>query len=271
MRGFCQAILPSLFLPLAAISLESAAKDDIRILPVPKTPESNTIILKVAVPKQGTVEKENPVWIQFRIDGYPLGTQSQFDRADEVVETDLGQTVHVVIDNEPYIAVKEEAINPFNEDGYYYDTSYKFKVPYRLEAGMHTIRAFPARSFGESLKGENTFFATYFYLGERKNNPAYDLKGPYLTYNEPSDQLPLTENLPILLDFYISNCELSSDGYKVKVEIDGIRQRTLTSWQPYYIYGLKRGRHTIRLQLLDPEGKGVAGAFNDVKRSFTVR
>lgn len=246
-------------------------RSNIRTMPVARTPESNTIVLTIAVPKNDQILAGNPVWIQFRIDGYALGAaSSQFDRSSEVAVSKMGQTVHVVIDNMPYFPVNEPALDPFDEGGFYYDMSYKFEVPHRLKEGMHTIRAFPARSFGESLKGDKTFTAIHFYLGEATNNPDMDLSQPFLTYNEPSDEMYLEENKPILLDFYVSNTELSSDGYKVRLTIDGKVNRVLTSWQPFYIYGLKSGRHTVRLELLDQENKLVPGSFNDVKRSFTV-
>lgn len=257
--------------PMPADQSSPEVKEQIRVLPVPRTPESNTVILAIAVPKDGEMKTRNPVWIQFRLDGYPLGAASQFDRADEIAVSKMGQTIHVVVDDYPYIAVNEPSIDPFNEDGYYYDTSYKFEIPYSLKTGMHTIRMFPARSFGESLKGENTFQTTYFYIGNRDDGPKVDFSQPYLTYNEPSDQIPLSENQPVLLDFYLSNCELTQDGYKVILTIDGKNKRTLTSWQPYYIYGLKRGKHAIRLQLVNARGQVVKGPFNDVERAIYIR
>ena len=246
------------------------SQESIRILPVSKTPESNTVILALAVPQNGDVKK-NPLWIQFRLDGYSLGTESNFDRADEVNVSRLGQTVHVVIDDLPYLAINNPAIDPFNEEGFYYDTSYKFELPYTLKSGLHTIRMFPARSYGESLKGEKTFDAIYFYIGERTDQEEVDLSRPYITYNEPSDQIPFFENKPLLLDFYLTNCKLTSDGYQVRLTIDGKIKRSLTSWEPYYIYGLKRGKHTIRLELIDPKGNLVPGPFNDVKRTIHVQ
>lgn len=261
---------------LASVSLQAAPKitassEEIRILPVARTPESGTVALRTALPSMGKVEKGNPIWVQFRIDGYALGAASQFPRADEVVQTKLGQTVHVIVDDLPYFAVNEPAIDPFSEQGWYYDTSYKFEIPYTLSEGVHTLRLFPARSFGESLKGENTFDVTYFYVKSKTGKIGTDLSKPYLTYNEPSDQLPLVEDKPVLLDFYLTNCELSADGYKVRVILDEKIERLLTSWQPYYIYGLKKGKHTIHLELLDGQGKRVPGSFNDVVRTITVR
>lgn len=260
---------------LASVSLQAGPKgpastEEIRVLPVSRTAESGTVVLRTALPTTGKVEKGNPVWIQFRIDGYALGAASSFPRADEIVQTNLGQTVHIIIDNEPYFAVNEPAIDPFSEQGWYYDTSYKLEIPYSLSEGIHTIRMFPARSFGESLKGEKTFDVTYFYVKSKTGQIDTDLSKPYLTYNEPSDQMHLIQGKPILLDFYLSNCELSADGYKVRMTIDKEIKRTLVSWQPYYIYGLKKGKHTVRLQLLDAQDKIVPGSFNDVERTITV-
>lgn len=242
----------------------------VRTMPVARTPESSTIILKIAMPQEGQVVGSN-VYVQFRIDGFALGAASQFERAEEVAVSKLGQTVHVVIDDQPYFPINEPAIDPFDEAGNFYNTSYKFEVPFRLASGMHTIRMFPARSFGESLKGENTFAVTQFYVNSMKNNPQMDLSGPYLTYNEPSPLMPLKAGKPVLLDFYLTNAELSPDGYKVRLTIDGKVNRLLTSWQPYYIWGLKKGRHTIRLELLDEENKVLPGLFNDVSQEIAVQ
>jgi hypothetical protein len=259
--------------PTAAITNkpDAANRSSLRAMPAARTVEATTVVLAIAIPKNGQVLAGNPAWTQFRIEGFALGAaSSQFDRADEIAVSKMGQTIHIVIDNQPYFPVNEPALDPFDEGGFYYDTSYKVEIPYRLKEGMHTIRAFPARSFGESLKGEKTFAALNFYIGEQEDNPNMDLSKPFLTYNEPSDEMPLTEDKPILLDFYICNAELSSDGYKVRLTIDGKVNRVISSWQPFYIYGLKKGKHTVRLELLDQENVLVPGTFNDVKRTFTV-
>lgn len=246
-------------------------KEEIRILPVQPTPESNTIVMAVAVPKDGDVKRNNPVWVQFRLDGYTLGANSQFDRANEIANSKNGQTVHVIVDDRPAFAIDEPALDPFIEDGWYYDRTFKFELPFRLKEGAHTIRMFPVRSFGESLKGENTFRTVSFYVGEKEGDAASLLQGPYLTYNEPSGRMPLTEEKPVLLDFYVTNTELTPDGYKVLLTLDGKTKRKLDSWQPYYIYGLKSGRHTVRIQLIDRNGKQVSGPYTDIERTIYIR
>ena len=268
-----KAVFPILMLTaaLAAAPSTEANRSNIRTMPVARTPESTTVALKIAVPESDQVLGGNPVWIQFRIDGYALGSaSSQFDRSSEVAVSKLGQTIHVVIDNMPYFAINEPALDPFDEGGFYYNMSYKFEIPYRLKKGVHTIRMFPARSFGESLKGDRSFAAINFYVGEETDNSSMDLSQPFITYNEPSDELYIEAGQPVLLDFLVNNTELSPDGYKVRFSLDEKVNRTLTSWQPYYIYGLKKGKHSIRLELLDPENKLVPGSFNDVQQSFTV-
>lgn len=257
------AIFTSLLL---ALSRGSSA---VQTVPVTPTPEPSTIKLRVALPKDEQVVSI-PVWVQFRVDGFALGAASQFDRSSEVAVSKLGQTVHVIVDNHPYFPINEPAIDPFNEGGNFYDTSYKFEIPYRLGEGIHTIRMFPARSYGESLKGENTYVALQFYVGHKKNNPQMDLTKPYITYNEPSSLISFSSKKAVLLDFYVTNATLSSNGYKVRLSIDGQVNRLLTSWVPYYIYGLQPGRHTIRLELLDAQEKLVPGLFNDVSETITV-
>jgi hypothetical protein len=261
-------LLASFMLAVASAKVPESKASPMRTMPVARTPESSTIKLVIAVPKDGQIVG-SPTWIQFRIDGFALGSGSQSDRVDEIVQTKMGQTVHVVIDDKPYFPINEQALDPFDEGGFYYDMSYKFEVPFDLSTGAHTVRMFPARSFGESLKGEKTFAAMTFYVGE-KTKSKVDLSAPYITYNEPSNQMRLVEDKPILLDFYVNNAELSSDGYKVRLMIDGQTDRTITTWQPYYIYGLKKGNHTIKLELIDSKNKVVDGPFATASQKITV-
>ena len=270
MLMFAVASLLSMAMPFQADQGKLQNLEQIRVVPVPKTPESNTVFLALAVPQNGEVKSKNPVWVQFRLEGYPIGTNSPTSRYNELVNSKVGQSIHVIIDNEPYFPVYNRSVDPFNEDGYYYDTSFKLKLPQNLSSGIHTIRVFPARSYGESLKNENNFQISYFYVGSKTGDLDTDITGPYLTYNEPSNNMQLVESKPVLLDFLISNCELSSDGYKVILTVDGKFKRTLTSWQPYYIYGLKKGSHTINIQLVDEEGHQVPGSYNDVERTITI-
>jgi hypothetical protein len=90
-----------------------------------------------------------------------------------------------------------------------------------------------------------------------------------ITLNEP--QGTYKGDQPILLDFLIHNFELSSDGYKIRLSIDNKVMRMITTYQPFYIYGLPKGSHTIKLELLDTKDKVVQAPFCCPSRVISVR
>ena len=249
--------------------VQNVPTEQIRVLPVDSTPEPESVQLQIVLPKRGEIVLDHPAWIQFRLRGYALGTDSQFPREFEVFNSSRGQTVHFVIDNRPYFPMIGYRIDPFDEEGNYYEAQFKFQIPFTLEPGFHTIRAFPARSFGESLKSEGCYAASFFYV-KNKSSATVNLDKPYFTYNGPNNTQRLREKEPVLLDFYLSNCELTKDGYKIRMTIDKVTTRLLTKWIPYYIYGLKKGVHEIRMQLIDKKDMEVPGNFNDVVQTFTI-
>lgn len=243
--------------------------EGVRIVPVRAAPESGSVSLQLRIPQKGQIVQD-PVFIQMRVDGFALGAGSPFEEQTQLRISPLGQTVHIVVDNHPYFAINEPAIDPFDESGYFYDTSYKIPLPFPLSEGFHTIRMFLARSYGESLKGKRCFQAISFFVGEKKGGKEKDLTRPYITYNEPSGSFPYGGKKPVLLDFYLSNTKLSKDGYRVELKIDGKFEGYLFSWQPYYLYGLSKGSHTIRLTLLDAKKNPVRTIFNPVEETISV-
>ena len=87
-----------------------------------------------------------------------------------------------------------------------------------------------------------------------------DLKSPFIVYNEPHGKV---QGSSALLDFYVRNAIVSKNEYKIDVYINGKKESRLISWQPYVIQNLPKGKHDIRLELIDPEG-------NIVKNSVSV-
>ena len=243
---------------------------ELRIVPVEPTPESNSARLVIVFPAEGDIKTSNPVNVEMRVGGYPIGVDSDFPRAKEIFDDREGQAIHVFIDNEPYFAINEAFVDSYNDSEVYFDKSLDFDIPFRLSSGQHIIRAFPVRSYNESLKGDNCFAARSFFFASGEPMEDVDLAAPFLTYNEPQDDYDYDPAVPILLDFYISNAVLSSDGYKVELSVDGKKERVLSRWVPYYIYGLKRGTHTIHLRLIDSKNKPLPGVFNSVERSFRL-
>lgn len=261
-----------LFRSLAIFLLAAAslfADPGIQIVPVANTPQPVNAALRIVLPEDGQVIGKNPVWLTLRLRGYALGQDSDFPRKNELPDSKMGQTLHIIVDDKPYFPFNGPAMDPFDVEGDFYQANFRFSLK-PLAEGMHTVRVLTCRSYGESLKCPNCFDAVAFYVSDKKIDWAMSLRRPFLTYNEPTGD-KYKAGMPVLLDFYASNCELSSDGYKVKLSIDGKVERFLHDMRPYYIYGLSRGKHTFRLELVDAQGRIVPGAFNDVQRSFTIK
>jgi hypothetical protein len=244
---------------------------DIRLVAVSDTPRPENAKIEIVFPEKNEIKNMLPIRVSVRVTNYSLGQDSDFPRSSEVYDWSIGQSMRIIVDNKPFFAKITQQIDPFNDEGIYFQKEYEFYLPGDLSEGMHIIRAYLVRSYGESLKGEKTFDATTFYY--KKLEPAInmDLKRPYLSVNEPTMNYTYEDSKPILLDFYIQNCELSKDGYKVKLVIDKDIVRYLDRWSPYYIYGLRKGDHVVELQLLDAKGKVITGIFNDTKTKFKIR
>ncbi len=254
----------------AEFAPRKANPTEIRIVPVRPTPEADNVKVTLQFPKNEQVMYQQPINVQIRVLGFPVGTMSDFDRKKQVYNDPMGQSIMVFVDDYHPIEIYKSFVDALDPNNLYYDWTLNKDIPFNLDEGMHVIRTFPDRSFGESLKNPGCFAAGIFYVGEQKDDLDVDLNGPYLTYNEPQATIRYTEKKPLLLDFYITNTQLSQDGYKVLINIDNTVKRSLTRWVPYYIYGLKQGTHTFRLQLLDEKNKVVPGFFNDVERQITI-
>jgi hypothetical protein len=257
----------------ASMGSEAPNTKSIQVVPVEPSPDPDQVETRILFPKQGEVKSSSPVKGQILLEGFALGVDTEMPRRKEIWDDQEGQSLHIFIDNQPYFAVNEALIDALDDVQDYFDQQADFEIPFKLQPGMHVIRTFPARSYNESVKSERAFAASIFYYQEKKDNPQIDLSKPYITYNEPQGEYDLDRKnpQPILLDFYVTNCELSRDGYKVRLTIDNDNMRVLTSWQPYYIYGLKKGMHRIRLELLDLKNNPVPGMFNDVTRTIVIK
>ena len=244
---------------------------NIRIIPVEPTPESNTVKLEIIFPENSQVKMNEPVRLQLKVWGFSLRTNSDFQRKKELWNDPEGQSIHIIIDDRQFFSLNRANVKSLDSQDNFYNQIAEVTIPFNLSPGEHIVRAFPVRSYNESLKKRGTFAVDTFYFRSRENTIDQNLRAPFLTYNEPAGTFNYGPDQPVLLDFLISNTELSTDGYKVELTIDGENKRLLTRWVPYYIYGLQPGSHTIRLRLLDPQNKIVDGAFNDFKETIIIK
>jgi hypothetical protein len=190
---------------------------------------------------------------------FETGVQTDTDRAQEIANSANGQHFHLILDNGPYMA-NYEAGAPFDIG--------------ELEPGAHTLFAFPSRSYHESVKSDTSYDYVNFYVGEESGEFMMSADDPAIVYSRPKGTYSGDGAEKIMLDFYLHNVELSSDGYKAKYTIRSggseVASITLTEWTPAFVTGLSSGTYEVNLQLMDADGNVVPGPFNDTTREITV-
>lgn len=197
----------------------------------------------MSAPKDGeTLESGEKVEVKFDVKNYRTGKE-------------IGQHVHIILDNEPYKA-HYEAGEPFVFEG--------------ISEGTHTIRAFPARHYHLSLKEGDVFEVATFHVKKKSEDFSFDPSKPYVTYSRPKGTYSVESAKNLLLDFYVQNVELGEEA-KVVYGVNG-EEKELTEWKPVLLEPLSPGEHEITLKLVDAEGNVIEnGGYNDTTRKITVK
>lgn len=202
-------------------------------------------------PQPDQVLQDDQVKIQLQVRDLPI-----FKNQD----LDMGPHLHVILDNQPYIAV--------------YDLNQPLELS-DLEPGTHTIRVFASRPWHESFKNEGAYAQTTFHIFTKTQDNNPELSQPLLTYSRPKGSYGAE---PILLDFYLTNAPLhlvaqedSKDNiadWKIRCTING-KSFVLDRWQAVYLKGFKPGKNWVQLEFLDEQGGSVKNVFNNTVRVIT--
>jgi hypothetical protein len=168
----------------------------------------------------------------------------------------------MIVDNEPYIAVRD-ASKPINVSALVRDN-----LGHELAEGSHVIRLFPGHGHRESVKVAGAFASIVIHYKKKTEGFTFDPKAALLTFSRPKGCQVAGSR--VLLDFFVTNAELSATAARVHYAIDGSVAGDITSWVPHYIENLPEGQHTIQLTLANADGTAIAGPFNDTTRTITV-
>ncbi|MBW4554898.1 MAG: hypothetical protein KME59_02980 [Trichormus sp. ATA11-4-KO1] len=202
----------------------------------------------IVTPQPNAVIQENTVSVSFQVKDLPIFKDAQLE---------LGPHLHVILDNQPYIAV--------------YDLNQPLVLS-DLSPGTHTLRVFASRPWHESFKNEGAYAQTTFHVFTTTddNNPDSDL--PVLTYSRPKGDYGAE---PILLDFYLTNAPLrlaakdnpndTISDWRIRCTING-ESFILDRWQAIYLKGFQPGKNWVKLEFLDNQGNPVKNAFNTTAR-----
>ncbi len=189
---------------------------------------------------------------QFEVTNYDLGVQTPDAAARGIANSGKGQHIHFILDNDPYSA------------------HYEPEFTKELTEGKHVLLAFLSRSYHEAVKNDSSYILKELIVGTpAEDEPQFDAMAQHLFYSRPKGTYSGADTKKLMLDFFLFNTSISPDGNKVRATING-EEHVLTEWAPYYIEGLEMGEVTIKLELIDKDGKLIPGPYNSVERKVTL-
>ena len=242
--------------------------------------------VKVVEPAANSTINSSTVKVKLELAGDLKGYHPHKDP-----QTQTGNHIHVILDNQPYEAYYEIDGPPFELRN--------------VADGEHTLRVFPSRPWHESYKNEGAFQMVKFTVkngGADANKPATTNSGqqmsnansaptiegkdmqnstagaidptkPLLTYSRPKGEYKAVESDPIMIDFWLSNAKLKDDGgqYRIRYSVDGFKSAWIDKWGPVWLSGWPAGKYSIKLELTDIDGNLVDnGGYNSTTREITV-
>ena len=226
-------------------------KQEIEIQPLTDSPEFADAILELNSPENEAVLRSNIVAFNYEIKNYQLAKPTtEGSCAMNCANSDKGQHIHLILNNQPYLAKYKPSFTDTLPDGHYIALS------------------FLSRSYHESLKQFGASDLRQFTVGKVKTEKA-DLTKPLLFYSRPKGEYKGKDSERILLDFFLANTTLGENGNKVRATING-KTFMISEWKGYVITGLPEGEATIKLELLDEKGNVIPGPYNSVERKIKV-
>jgi len=183
-------------------------------------------------------------------DTYRLGEQTPDADQTMCANSAKGQHIHLIVDNEPYIA------------------KYEPEFAQEVSDGEHHILTFLSRSYHESIKTEAAHRAITATVNGGSIKNQQPITDPMLFYSRPKGTYTGKDARNLLLDFYPVNVDLGED-YMVRADVGG-KTFMIDKWQPYVLDGLPMGENTVTLTLVDANGQRVDAPLNPVSRTFTL-
>ncbi|WP_405609552.1 hypothetical protein [Polaribacter sp. Asnod1-A03] len=227
-------------------------KPKISLIPLTDSPSYSDAKLNLDTPKTINFNEGDDFSFNFQLENYTLGDQTNSPNTEKLANSNKGQHIHFILDNQPYSA--------------HYESNIKKEIP----IGTHHLVAFLSRSYHESVKNDNSMVVRKLVVGKTATDSlGIDIDAPTLIYSRPKGTYAGKDTESILLDFFVLNTELSETGNKV-IAIINDEEFTMTEWIPHVINGLEMGEVTIKLKLVDAEGNLIPGPFNSVERKITL-
>ena len=101
---------------------------------------------------------------------------------------------------------------------------------------------------------------------------SFDPAKPLLIFNLP-DGKTFRASEEVVIDFSLANAKLRGDGgeYRVRYGVDDDDMQWIDRWEQVVLTGWLPGKHTIRVELVGPDGWPYRnGDYNVVTREITI-
>lgn len=99
-----------------------------------------------------------------------------------------------------------------------------------------------------------------------------DPNQPLMLFNFSKEKgMFLLGDSPVIIDFSLANAQLKGDGgqFRVRYIVDDEDMRWIDRWESLWVTGWTSGKHTIRLELIGPDGWPYHnGDYNIETREF---
>jgi len=236
------------FCLIAIIIVGCSHESEITITKFEGSPEFTASKLSLITDQKAEQTNNN---FSFNVENYKLGEQTPGAIENGLANSAKGQHIHMIVNNGPYSA---HYTSDFSKD---------------LNQDSNLILFFLSRSFHESVKNPNAFSLIQINSDE-ENSESYDLNSEFLFYSRPKGIYKGDDTKKLLLDFYLVNTEISSNGNKVRATINE-KEFIIEEWTPYYIEGLPLGEVIVKLELINSNGELIDTPFNPVERKVTLQ
>ena len=256
--------------------------------------------VEITAPEDGSVVESSTVRLEVEISGDLKGYKPGMDP-----ETKMGNHIHVILDNQPYEAyynieddlfelrnvpdgehtIRVFASRPWHES---YKNEGSFDMArFTVKNGGADVEKPATTNTGQQMSNVNSNSAPPASANSNANTAPtpegkdmppsqggkVDPAGPLLTYSRPKGEYKGTDADPIMIDFWLTNAQLTGDGgqYRVRYSVNGGEAKFIDRWTPLWLSGWTAGKHSIRLELVDANGNVVDnGGYNSTTREITV-
>ncbi len=253
--------------------------------------------LKIVSPADNATINGSKVEVKLELAGDLKGYMPHKDPA-----TQKGNHIHMILDNQPYEAYYE-LNQPFElrnvsegkhtlrvfpsrpwHESYKNDGAFQM-VTFTVKGGGDTSKPTMTNT-GQTMAAPSKSPAEKSESASSSPTPAregkdyapstggnVDATKPLLTYSRPKGEYKGEDADPVMIDFWLLNAKLVSDGgdYRVRYSVDGGEPKMLEKWEPIWLSGWISGKHRVMLELIDKSGNVVDnGGYNSTTREITI-